>query len=375
MKLVLTGIQGAGKSTQGNFLSKQLKIPYLSTGHIFRQMAKEKTTLGRYVKETLNAGILLPDEKTIQTVDEYLSRPEYKRGYILDGFPRTLTQAKKFTNNVDKVIYLNIPDKEALWRLVHRNDRSREDETLPALKKRIELFHHFTRPVINYYKEQGKLVEIDATQSMEEVNEEILKSLGKQLVHNQIFAWHQKQKSIIAITGMSGSGKTEAAHFFKEKGLPVISFSSIINDYIDKHKLAHSEEVHSRLRKEFREKHGQEAMAVLSEEKIKNALKKENIVAIEGLYSWEEYIHLKKVFPDVMIYLIAIFADKTLRYKRIAKRTYRSNLFGEVRDMNELTVSNKGGPIAFADFLVKNNFTLEEFHDKLEEVYRTIYFS
>ena len=104
MKLVIIGIQGAGKSTQGNLLSKQLKIPYLSTGHIFRQIAKEKTALGRYIKETLNAGFLIPDEKTIPIVDEYLSRPEYHYGYILDGFPRTLKQAKKFRNHIDKVI-------------------------------------------------------------------------------------------------------------------------------------------------------------------------------------------------------------------------------------------------------------------------------
>ena len=83
MKLVLIGIQGSGKSTQGNLLSKQLKIPYLSTGHIFRKIAKEKTQLGRYIKEILNAGLLVPDEKTIEIVNSYLSRPEYKKGYIL----------------------------------------------------------------------------------------------------------------------------------------------------------------------------------------------------------------------------------------------------------------------------------------------------
>jgi adenylate kinase len=158
MKLVLIGIQGSGKSTQGNILSRLFKIPYLSTGHIFREIAKEKTALGRYVKETINAGILVPDQKTIEIVNSYLSRPEYKRGYILDGFPRTLKQAEEFVNNVDKVIYLNISDKEALWRLVNRHQQ-RDDETLPALKKRIEMFHKFTVPVLDYYEKQGKLFE------------------------------------------------------------------------------------------------------------------------------------------------------------------------------------------------------------------------
>ncbi|MDO9027595.1 MAG: nucleoside monophosphate kinase, partial [Candidatus Roizmanbacteria bacterium] len=114
MKIVLVGIQGSGKSTQGNLLSKQLNIPYLSTGHIFREIAKEKTQLGRYIKETVNSGLLVPDEKTIEIVNSYLSRPEYKKGYILDGFPRTLKQAKEFKNNVDKVIYLDISQKEAI---------------------------------------------------------------------------------------------------------------------------------------------------------------------------------------------------------------------------------------------------------------------
>jgi adenylate kinase len=113
MKLVLIGIQGSGKSTQGNMLSRLFHIPYLSTGHIFREIAKEKTSLGRYVKETINSGVLVPDEKTIEIVNSYLSRPVYKKGYILDGFPRTIKQADAFSNNVDKVIYLKISDKEA----------------------------------------------------------------------------------------------------------------------------------------------------------------------------------------------------------------------------------------------------------------------
>src|SRR5205085_4865653 len=129
--------QGAGKSTQGNLLSEKLHLPYLSTGHIFREMAKEKTQVGRYIKETLNAGYLIPDDKTIEIVEEYLSKPDYDKGYILDGFPRTITQAKSFTNGVDAVVYLHVTDKEALWRLSYRNDTTREDETLAGIRKRI----------------------------------------------------------------------------------------------------------------------------------------------------------------------------------------------------------------------------------------------
>ncbi|OGK11866.1 hypothetical protein A2954_05800 [Candidatus Roizmanbacteria bacterium RIFCSPLOWO2_01_FULL_37_12] len=375
MKLVLLGIQGSGKSTQGNLLSKQLKIPYLSTGHIFREIAKEKTTLGRYVKETMNSGLLIPDKKTIEIVNNYLSRKEYQKGYILDGFPRTTKQAEEFKNNVDKVIYLEVPDKEAIYRLVYRNDSTRGDETLPALKKRIELFHKFTKQVLKYYEDKNKLLVVDGTKSIHEVNKDILMSLGKKLIKNQIKEWERKQKAIIAIVGLAGSGKTEAAEYFKSRGQPVIAFGKIINEYIDKQKLKHIENIHKKIREDIRKKYGMAAMAILNEDKIKKALEKNLIVVIDGLYSWEEFLYLKEKFSAVNVYLLAIYADKHIRYIRASKRRYRSELYGEKRDINELVGTNKGPAIAFADFLIKNNFSREEFHDKLDTVYRTVYFS
>lgn len=171
------GIQGSGKSTQGNLLSETLKLPYLSTGHIFRGMAKEKTKWGRYVKETINAGILIPDRKVVSITEEYLSKTEYDKGYILDGFPRTLYQAKKFSQKIDKVFYLKVSDKEALWRLSYRNDVLREDETLKALRKRIELFHKFAEPVFTYYRRKRLLAEIDGEQSIKVVNKDIMEHL------------------------------------------------------------------------------------------------------------------------------------------------------------------------------------------------------
>jgi adenylate kinase len=179
MKIILIGIQGAGKSTQGNLLSEKLGIPYLSTGHIFREMAKEKTPMGRYIKEVMNAGYLIPDDKTLEIVSEYLGRPEYKSGYIVDGFPRTIGQAKTFKAEIDQVIYLNVSDREALWRLSLRNDSVREDETLAAIRKRIDLFHKFTEPVLDYYRKRNLLTEIDGEQSIEDINREILKKIGR----------------------------------------------------------------------------------------------------------------------------------------------------------------------------------------------------
>lgn len=177
MKLILIGIQGAGKSTQGNILSEKLGIPYLSTGHIFREMAKEKTKLGRYIKEIMNAGYLIPDDKTVEIVKEYLQKTEYANGYIIDGFPRTVAQAEAFENGAKKAIYLKVTDGEALRRISFRNGNGRADETPRAIAKRIESFHTFTEPVIDYYRQKGVLIEVDGEKPIEEINEEILENL------------------------------------------------------------------------------------------------------------------------------------------------------------------------------------------------------
>lgn len=375
MKLVLIGIQGSGKSTQGNLLSRQLGIPYLSTGHIFRQLAKEKTKLGHYIKVVMNTGLLVPDDKTIEIVNSYISRPEYKKGYILDGFPRTINQAEKFVNNVDKVIYLEIPEKEAIYRLVYRNSQIREDETIPAIKKRIDSFKKFTVPVLDFYRRQKKLVEIDGTQSIKTVNEEVLKNLGKHLVKNRIENWQMRNKKIIAIVGLPGVGKTDAANYFKEKGIPSITFGQAINKYIEDNKLAHTEKNHKKIRLELRHKYGMAAMAIINEKKIEETLKNNMILIIDGLRSWQEYTYLKKAMPKIKIYILAIYADKKLRWDRLMERKHRNKLYGEERDLDELIGINMAPTVAYSDFLVKNNFSREDFHDKLEEIYRTIYYS
>lgn len=179
MKIVLIGIQGAGKSTQGNLLSEKLGLPYLSTGHIFRQIAKEKTELGRKVKLIMTAGLLQPDDLTVQVVENYLSRPEYEKGYIIDGFPRTLEQVEKFKNGVDKVIHINISEEEALKRLAYQNDGTRPDDSVEAIRQRIGSFYKFTKPVLDYYRNKGILVEINGEKSIEKIHQDILRNLGK----------------------------------------------------------------------------------------------------------------------------------------------------------------------------------------------------
>ncbi len=181
MKLVLLGIQGSGKSTQGNLLSKKLHIPYLSTGHIFRELSKEHTPLGRHIKEVLHAGALVSDSRTLHIVKDYLKRPEYEKGYILDGFPRTLKQAEEFEEDINDVVYLEVSDKEALWRLSYREEdeeaEERDDETLAAVRNRIEQFHTHTKPVLEYFHQKRLLIEVNGEQPVEKIHEEIMNKL------------------------------------------------------------------------------------------------------------------------------------------------------------------------------------------------------
>lgn len=375
MRLVLLGIPGCGKSTQGNLLSHRLKIPYLSTGHIFRHMAKEKTTLGRYIKSAIASGKLVNDEKTIEIVNNYLSQKIYSKGYILDGFPRNIYQAKAFHQQVDKVIYLRITDKEALWRMAERDDEGRSDDRVAVVKDRIDLFHETTSPLINYFDSAGMLIEIDAERSIEEINDDILKNLGKEWIDRHLQNWQQKRKRLLLITGLPGAGKTEAEKYFLEKNIEVIRFSSFINQYIDDNKLEHDESTHARLREEFRSKHGMAAMAVISKTAIEKALSKNELVVISGWRSYDELEYLQKTFPDCIINSIAIWAPANIRYARVRSRATRNHLTGKIRDLNETLLLNMGPSLALADYMVINNKSLSELHDQLEDIYREIYFS
>lgn len=182
MRIILIGIQGSGKSTQGNLLSEKLGLPYLSSGYIFREMAREENKWGKYVEKTLTAGQLVSDSKTIPIIKEYLKKPQYRQGYILDGFPRTLVQAQAFKELIDKVFYIKVSDKEALKRLRLRVDKEkREDDSEEATKRRIALFHKLTEPLLDFYNKRGLIIEINGEQAIEQIHNDIMTHLGEKI--------------------------------------------------------------------------------------------------------------------------------------------------------------------------------------------------
>ena len=203
MKIVLLGAPGSGKGTQAKRISEKMNIPHISTGDIFRDNIMRKTELGLKIKAIIDGGDLCPDELTIAIVRERLKEDDCKNGYLLDGFPRNLAQAKALDEHdaPDKVIELNIPLSKLEHRLTGRRLCSkcrssfntadigeiidcpkcggelyiRGDDNVDSVRERLSVYKSQTAPLIDYYKEQGKLLVVDADKTREEVFESILK--------------------------------------------------------------------------------------------------------------------------------------------------------------------------------------------------------
>lgn len=174
MKILLIGSQGSGKSTQASILATQLNLSKIAVGDIYRQLAKEDTDLGRGIKEILDKGQLVDDATTARIVEERLNREDCKNGFVLDGYPRTLEQARLFDPGFDKVFYLKLKQAIAIERLLKRG---RADDTKELIEKRLELYYQQTQPLLDYYKDEGILVEIDALGDIKSIQNEIKKFL------------------------------------------------------------------------------------------------------------------------------------------------------------------------------------------------------
>ncbi len=187
MKILLIGPQGSGKSTQGKLLERKFQIPYISTGDIFRTIALQDTDEGKRIKQILDAGELVDDKTTVGLIRQRIgvsdsqngfilrskTVPERREGFILDGYPRNLEQAKEVADlNFDKAFYLKIPREIVLERLLKRG---RKDDTEDLIKKRLDLYYLQTQPLLDYYKNQGILVEVDGTGDIQTIQDEIKK--------------------------------------------------------------------------------------------------------------------------------------------------------------------------------------------------------
>lgn len=174
MKVLLIGPQGSGKSTQGKLLAEYLNVPFISTGDIFRDLAKEDNSEGNRIKLILESGQLVDDKTAVELVKTRLASPDCQSGSILDGFPRTLNQAESLNIDFDKVIYLKIPQEEVLERLLKRG---RVDDTKDSINQRLNLYYQQTEALLNYYKNKGILIEVSAVGDIQTIQDEIKKSL------------------------------------------------------------------------------------------------------------------------------------------------------------------------------------------------------
>ncbi len=171
---------------------------------------------------------------------------------------------------------------------------------------------------------------------------------------------------IIAVIGMCGSGKSEAVKYFEQNGYKKVYFGEVVIEELKRRGLDINEANERLVREDLRKEHGMGVMAIKSIDKIKAYLKESNVV-VESLYSWEEFKILSNEFGD-SFKLLNIFTTKSLRYERLKDRPFRplTNEEAISRDFGEIEKLDKGGPIAFADFTVFNNSSLDELNQNLD---------
>ncbi|MBA3723647.1 MAG: AAA family ATPase [Candidatus Levybacteria bacterium] len=178
------------------------------------------------------------------------------------------------------------------------------------------------------------------------------------------------KKDIIAIVGMPGAGKSEAASYLDEKGIPFIRFGQLTDETVQEMGLPLTPQNERTAREKLRNELGMAAYAIKAKPKIKALLEKAKVVALDGLYSWEEYLLLKEEFPELI--LIHVYAEPTVRYARLAKRKIRPLTPGEarIRDVAELEKLNKGGPIAIADYMIENDTEdISQLHKQIDALF------
>ena len=178
-RLIFLGPPGAGKGTQAKTLADHWQIPHISTGDILRQALKDQTPLGIKAQSYMDKGELVPDQLVQDMVEERLTQPDTKLGWILDGFPRTVKQAsflegllERLDQAGEKVVNLDVPDDVVVGRLL---ERGRKDDAEDVIRRRLEVYRSQTTPLIDHYLSRQKLVMVNGNQSQEEVTDEMKK--------------------------------------------------------------------------------------------------------------------------------------------------------------------------------------------------------
>ena len=207
MNVIFLGPPGAGKGTQAVRVCEQLGIPQISTGDILRRAIKEQTPTGLAAKAYIDAGALVPDSVVIDIVRERLAQEDCRKGYVLDGFPRTVPQAQALAGfvDIDAVVDIDVSDEKLIDRLSGRrvcpacggtyhisrlNGRTdcercgaaliqRDDDKAETVLSRLNVYHKQTAPLIEFYEQRGLLRRVDGAQPMEDCFEAILKALGE----------------------------------------------------------------------------------------------------------------------------------------------------------------------------------------------------
>ena len=214
MKIIMLGAPGAGKGTQAKKIAAKYGIPHISTGDIFRANIKEGTELGKKAKTYMDQGLLVPDELVVDLVVDRLQQDDCKKGYVLDGFPRTIPQAEsldaalaKVGDKMEYAIDVNVPDENivnrmggrracvgcgATYHIVYNPTKVegicdacgeklilRDDDKPETVQKRLGVYHEQTQPLIDYYTKAGILKEVDGTVDMEDVFQSIVQILGE----------------------------------------------------------------------------------------------------------------------------------------------------------------------------------------------------
>ena len=213
MKIIMLGAPGAGKGTQAKMIADKYGVPHISTGDIFRANIKEGTELGKKAKTFMDQGLLVPDDLVVDLVVDRVKNPDCGKGYVLDGFPRTIPQAEcldkalaEMNDSMDYAINIDVPDENIITRMGGRRacvgcgatyhvvnippkkegicDRCggelilRDDDKPETVKKRLDVYHEQTQPLIDYYTKKGIIRDVDGTQQMDDVFNAIVKILG-----------------------------------------------------------------------------------------------------------------------------------------------------------------------------------------------------